>query len=282
MPASRRSLLITDAYRERLVALQARAGRAATAEWAAVVSVDDLDGTHPEWIARASATLATIQTAGVRLSGAYLAAYTRSELARPVNPPALELARYAGVSRTGKPLAEALVTTVITVKQAIGAGTAPDEALERGRTQAARLAVTETVSAARAALGDAMRASDRVVGWRRVTGGGCGACLAAATGAIHADDEALPVHDNCQCTTEPVVAQARDTVQRPSGLEMFRAMPVEAQDAALGPQLARAVRDGSVDFHEMAGTSPMDAIADQLTQRPLADLVARADQAPAA
>jgi hypothetical protein len=61
---------------------------------------------------------------------------------------------------------------------------------------------------ARAALGDGIRTDERIVGWHRVTAGGCGACLAAAT-RTYATHEPLRVHDGCRCGAEPVVATSR-------------------------------------------------------------------------
>ena len=49
----------------------------------------------------------------------------------------------------------------------------------------------------------AIREDPRTLGWRRVTRGGCGACLAAADNTVQIGD--LKVHPHCECTAEPVV-----------------------------------------------------------------------------
>jgi hypothetical protein len=125
------------------------------------------------------------------------------------------------------------------------------------------------VHAARAATSDGIRADERLIGWRRVTSGGCGACLAAATGAIHADRTALPVHDHCRCTTEPVVRDVPDTVTRPTGADMVAGMTTAQQDAALGTETAALLRAGQITLPDLIATSPMVAIADQITQAPI-------------
>jgi hypothetical protein len=276
MAGNERSLQITDAYRDHLLRLRATAGAIAVRDWAATVAVSDLDSTHPEWIARTAATLATIQTASVRLTNAYLTAFLRSELGQPATAgPMLDSARYVGVSRTGKTLAEALVPTVITVKKAIGAGTDPAAAMQQGSAQAERLAVTETMDTARTALGDGIREEPRIVGWHRVTAGGCGACLAAATRTYSAH-EPLRVHDGCRCGAEPVVADVPDRAPRPNGHQIFDRMTPGEQDTALGGPAAELVRTGQVALSDLIATSPMAAIPDQITQAPLEALQAQA------
>jgi hypothetical protein len=270
MPAHERSLQITDAYRRTLIWLAGRAEVITAADWQRLVDIDNLDGTHPAFRAQAAATLATLQATSVRLSGAYLGAFLRSELNdRSIAAPTIDPRRYVGRSRTGKTLEDQLTSTVITVKNAIAAGTAPGDAARHGARQAVRLASTEVVHAARAATSDGIRADERLIGWRRVTSGGCGACLAATTGAIHADRTALPVHDHCRCTTEPVVRDVPDTVTRPTGADMVAGMTTAQQDAALGTETAALLRAGQITLPDLIATSPMVAIADQITQAPI-------------
>jgi hypothetical protein len=204
----------------------------------------------------------------VRLTGAYLTAFLRSELGRPVTGPAIDPGAYVGSSRTGKPLDVAITDTVITVKKAIAAGHPPNDAFDVGRAQAERLAITETMDTARAALSDSIHSDPRIVGWHRVTAGGCGACLAAAT-RTYRDHEPLRVHDNCRCGAEPIVADVPDRFPRPTGHDIFDGMTVAQQNAALGAPTAQLVRSGKVPLHDLIAVSPMEAIPDQITQAPL-------------
>lgn len=271
MPAHARSLRITDTYRLHLKHLRARGVNYAREQWA-TLDPQDLDGSHAAWVQKVALTLTELQRAGARLSLAYLTAYLRSETGKGFVAPPVDLSAHVGKARTGKPLAEALVPSLFTVKGAIGAGAAVDAALKLGLDRAARVTGEETIAPARATLQDGIREDGRIIGWRRVTGGGCGACIAAATGAIQADDELLEVHDHCQCTKEPVVADVPDDTHRPTGPAMFRAMPVHEQDAVLGPEKAGLLRTGAIGFKDLIQHDPMSAIPDGITEAPLSAL----------
>jgi hypothetical protein len=275
MARTERSLQITDAYQAHLVTLAQHARAAATTDWGRIVDVEDLDRTHPAWARSVAATLAVLQAAGTRLTAAYLAAFLTSELGRPVAPAQLDESRYVGASRTGKPLADALVPTVITVKQAIAAGQDRSQAGQQGLHQAVRLAGAETLATPRAALTDLMASDDRITGWRRVTSGGCGACIAAAAHPYSAH-EPMKVHDGCKCTSEPVVRDIPDHAPRPNGHEIFDAMTTPEQDTLLGAEKAQLIRSGQVPLTALIATSPMAALPDAITEAPLEALQALA------
>lgn len=268
MAARARSLRVTDAYRHRQALLREHGQRTARLGWQQV-ELEDLDASHERFVAQTAPALVVLQRTGARLSAGYLAAFLTSELDRAVIPHAPAEADYAGRARDGRPLHEALVPSLYTVKRAIGEGKAPAAALSEGLNRAVRVAGEEAVFAARGTLADAIHADERIIGWRRVTGGGCGACIAAATGAIQADDDVLEVHDHCQCTKEPVIADAPDRATRPSGPELFEAMSAERQDALLGTEKAELLRTGAIDFNDLIQRDPMAAIPDQITERPL-------------
>lgn len=272
MPRSPRALQITDTYRNRLVTLRDRGAAAVAGDWAAI-DMSRLDDSHAAWARRAAATLTTLQAAGVRLTAAYLTAFMRAELERPVALVDIEPSRYAGIDRTGRPLAAALTPTIITVKKAIGTGVAPDDAIRRGLHQATRLAMSEAIAPARAALADTIRSDARIVGWQRVTGGGCGACLAAAS-RTYGDHEPLEVHDGCRCGAEPIIADVPQDTPRPTGPDLFDQLTSTQQDALLGPDKAKLIRDGHVAFSDLIEVNHMAAIPDQITEAPLAALQA--------
>lgn len=269
MPASPRSLRLTDVYRDRLVQLRDRVDQAARQQWGAV-TIADLEAAAARWTRDVATLVETAQRAGVRLTSAYLAAYLASELARPPAVPAVP--DHAGAAEDGRALADALGVAVIGTRVALKAGHDPAVALEHGISRGARLAAGAVMFAPRAALTEAIRADDRIVGWRRVTGGGCGACLAAATGAIHADSEALPVHDNCRCTTEPVVRGVRERAARPTGRDLFAGMSPSDQERLLGPEKAELIRAGEARLDDLIARSPMATVADRITEAPLSAL----------
>lgn len=268
MPGSARSLALTDSYRRRLGGLEHQTRAVVRNGWGDI-RPDDLEGTHRAWTRTAAATVDVGQRAGVRLTAAYLAVYLTSETGRRVAPAQVNERKYAGWTRAGAPLEGALGGSLFTVLAAVKDGRDITEALSLGLVRAERRAGDETVAAARRAMDDQLSGDDRIVGWRRVTSGGCGACIAAATGAIQETDATLPVHSSCKCSKEPVVRDVRETTLRPTGPEMFNQLPAEKQNQLLGEEKARLVRDGQIAFSDLIAVSPMATIDDQITEAPL-------------
>jgi hypothetical protein len=270
MPGSERSLEITDAYRARLAALTHRVGTFAAVTWQQAVNLDDLDGSHASWLATVTVALEQAQRSGVNLTLAYLAAFIASETGRrAVEIPAYNAAGVIGVSDTGQPLAVPLSKTVIDVKVALKDGKSPADALAGGEQRALRLAETAAMHAPRAALQDQIGTHPMLVGWRRVTAGGCGACMAAAAHG-YSKGEPMHVHAHCRCSQEPVVKDVPDRAPRETGPDIFARMTRAEQDQALGPAAAEAVRAGAVAWPDLIGHSPMVMGPPMLTQAPLA------------
>jgi hypothetical protein len=267
MPANERSARITDAYRERLLLLQQRA--VLLGRW--TVNVQDIDGTGKAWADRAVAQLGVIQRTGVTLTAGYIAAFIASELGRrPEQPPVDHSA--VGKAQDGQPLEKSLLAALITVKTALKQNRAAQDALRLGEQRATRLIASTALAAPRAALHSAIETDPQIVGWRRVTFGGCGACLAAADGVIHDVRKPLRVHDHCRCTAEPVLEQVTESFHRPTGRETFDGMSFEQQAALLGEEKAALIRSGTVPFERLIQPQPMAIAPDGITERPLAAL----------
>jgi hypothetical protein len=268
MPASRKSVEISDAYRAALVSMYNRAGLFARMNWARV-DPDNLDGTYPAFAAATVAAAEVLQRSGVALTSAYIAAYVASETGGRVGTPPAADDTGVGLAQHGAPLREAIISPLIGIKGAIKHDTPPEVALRKGYERASRLIQSAVLAAPRQALHAAIKTDERIVGWRRVTGGGCGACLAAATGAIHKDSEVLRVHSHCRCTAEPVVRDVQERVHRPTGFEMFNGLPAAQQDELLGQEKAQLVRSGAVPFERLVATDRMAVGPDQLVEAPL-------------
>jgi len=268
MPRERRSIEITDTYRDRLRVLRARVDRAARAGWARI-TIDNLQADHDQWAAQIGAVVAAAQFAGVRLTSAYLAAYMASELQRPQEPPAVD-AGTVGAAPDGRPVDDLLASSLIGVRVALKDGAPPSVALDRGMARAARAVGESVMHAPREALAAQIRADDRIVGWHRVTSGGCLACVASAT-RPYGDSEPLDVHPGCNCSAEPVIRDVPQTVPRATGADVFDALAPAEQDARYGPA-AELVRSGQVPLRDMVDRSPMATQADQITQAPVSAL----------
>lgn len=272
MPASERSLRITDAYRDRLNALADRLGALVEHYWASV-TLTDLDRSHAEWLSLTVAMLEQAQRAGVHLTAAYLASFVASEQDVRVAPVAGVAGAFEGLAQDGRPLAEALAPTLITVKTALKDGKDPPVALAEGARRAVRLASSAVTAAPRSALMQQIRTHSEIVGWRRVTHGGCGACLAAAAHGYERDHP-MHVHDHCHCTAEPVVKDVPDTAPRATGPEIFHRMTQAEQDRSLGSHAAQLVRQGLVAWPDLIAPVPMVIGADGITQAPIEALTA--------
>lgn len=266
MASQKRSLRLTDAYRVRLAATLARARAFATATWP---TIERLDST--EWPQRVARFLTAAQLEAARSSAGYLTAYLTSELGRPVRGGlANDLRRYAGTSRDGRPLSEALVSPLVAVRGELAAGSDPTKALAIGLTRGLRMVELDLMAAARGSLADLMEHEPRVEGWQRAVRGTCAACLGDIEVEVSVQLPSVPltVHPNCQCVTQPVVSGVRDRFPLAIGAERFRSMTKAEQDRGLGPEAAQRVRDG-LPLRELIAVSPQATADDFITQKPL-------------
>jgi hypothetical protein len=238
----RPSWKITDAYRKRVAALRHSAAAAARQTWAAIDPQQLSSSYNPGMLAL---TLTVLQREGARLSGGYLKAFIDAELGLDTPLPLVD-ARQVGV------------------KTRIKNGADPRDALTVERASVVRIAGLAVDTAARDSLAKAMAASPHVVGWQRATSGACAACLAVANRS-HDLTVDFPVHPNCFCVREPIVDGAPPGGLRPTGREMFDAMPRSQQDDVLGPEIAQAVRDGRLAFEDVAQRVPMATEPDFIT-----------------
>lgn len=274
MPANLEALRATNAYRARLLAIRQQTIRAAALQWRGL-DFADLDASFARWQQATALVTAGAQGAAAGLASAYLTHYLRASLGARAHPaPAIDTAAYAGRSRDGRPLAEALRAPLYTVKIALGQGNAPAAAASIGFARAQRTVAAETMAASRGALSDGIREDDRVVGWRRaVDGGACGACLGSATGAIFPDEDVPEVHDYCRCLAEPVVRGVRERTPRQTGPELWAAMTPAAQDALFagrgGKDKADLIRSGAASLEDLVHRSPMATRRDDITEAPL-------------
>lgn len=247
MPANSRSLELTDAYRRQLLSLRVRTNQVVVRSWQ--LDPAALEQSFAGWHDTATTLTTAAQAQGVLATQAYLASYLGSETGRAQTIDPVDPARYVGLSRDGRPLGELFTPPLYTVKLSLAQGLPFLRASQMGRARAMRSVNFEVLEAARSSLDDSMRTNRRVVGWRRVpAGSACGACLAAATGAIQDTDATLLVHRGCACTKEPVVRDVKERVHRPTGEQQFRSLTEPQQDALFagrgGAEKAQLIRDG--------------------------------------
>lgn len=261
MPASPRSLSVTAAYRARVTEIRRRVQAQAEREWPSIEGLDDT-----AWPARMAAVVAGAQTEAVRAAAGYLTAYLSAETGRRQRAIAIDTRRYAGVSRDGRPLVEALESPLIGVRAALKDGKTANEALRIGLDRARRMVGVDLDHAHRAALTATIDADSRFTGFERVTAGTCGACLAlSGEGGPH-----FEVHPGCSCTPQPVVRGAPNRIPVLAAAALFERMSSQEQDAALGAATAEALRAGDIDFSHLVQKNRLRTGEDDfITQTPL-------------
>jgi hypothetical protein len=250
---------LTEVYRSRVATLRSAVTLAARSSWPTIA---ELDGSS--WEVRTSSTLARAQLQGIRLAAGYLTAYLRSESGR-ARAISFDPGRYTGVSRDGRPLAEALRSPIIGTLGKLKEGSAPSEALAFGLERALRMVAFEVTQTPREALLTAIEADERFSGFQRATKGTCGACLDLSGNG----GPRFEVHPNCECVPEPLVRGVPNLYPVPTGVELFAQKSPAEQDAALGPEAAQKVRAGELSLSELAGHSNQHEQQDFITQRPV-------------
>lgn len=261
MPRSPRSLQLTEAYRSRLLAIGSRVEAQARQAWP---TIENLDAT--DWPERMAASLTQAQTQAVRLTAGYLGAFIRSETGRGTAP-AIDSRKYAGQSRDGRPLVDALVSPLIGTRAALKEGRASSVALNIGLTRGLRTVGFEAVQAGRDALLDTVNEDDRIEGWQRAVAGTCAACMSLS-------GESAPrfeVHPGCQCVPLPTIAGVPQRIALPTGAALFALKTRAEQDASVGAEAAELIRSGQADLKDFVSHSKVETQDDFLTQAPVQD-----------
>jgi hypothetical protein len=269
LPTSRLSHRITDAYRNRLVALSGALERDVERSWP---TIRTLDGAKDAWPEIAARSVARSQSHAVRLTAGYLTAYISSELGRRVPTVRVDSRTYT-TSRDGRPLKDALASPIIGTLGALK-DKGPEDALAYGLNRAKRMAVVDFDHSHRAALRDLMDSDDRISGWQRSVRGTCGACLGdiAVEVSIRLPSIPLNVHPYCKCVTQPVVADVPDRFPVETGVQRFVAMTPDEQDEQFGEEKAQRLREEPALLSSLVAESHIETAEDFITEAPTAAL----------
>lgn len=253
MPPTAASAAVTDAYRDRQLALRDTVTAAVAAQFETVVSFTDLAGSLDEWAAAAVSLIRLGQSETAKLTLGYLPAYVS---AAGLEPPRADLDPddYIGVDARGRPIDEAAAMAAGKVPWHLGKQHGRAAAAAAGFAAAVKLTRSSVQTSARTALAAAMHADQRVVGWHRVVSfNPCGACMALAGGRKN-KGEPLRNHPSCRCTAEPILADVPERYVRPTGQQMY-------------DQLTPSQR---IDVFTGTGGAEKAAIVDRIGVAPLA------------
>lgn len=270
MAATLEARQVTAVYRRRLGELRRLVESATVRAWRGV-DVEDIDGTLPDVLAVVEAVLRTGQAEAVRASTLYMSAFMTAELGEVVEFPPVDVTRYAGFTRDGRPVADVLALSSVSMKTSRGYGFNDAAVSAAGLARTTRAVRTETVDAARTAQRDIMAQDDRVSGFYRATSGEpCGACLGEA-GRRFKSDQVFAIHGACQCTAEPIVAGLADKHRPPTGKDIVDGMSREQAEGLYG-QAADGLLDGSLDPTAMVTHREAYQWGPMLFQTPVAKL----------
>ncbi|MDY0828580.1 hypothetical protein SK224_05505 [Microbacterium sp. BG28] len=149
---------------------------------------------------------------------------------------------FAGWTREGLPVGEALHGAVRVAKQAVSAGMAPEAALLAGRKSLTRVIPSAIADADRGAV----HAGLTSVGYgyvRMLNLPSCKRCIILA-GRWYAWNEGFQRHPLCDCRHIPA-AEDRKGDWRTDPYALFKRMSVAEQDRIFGAESAQAIRDGA-------------------------------------
>jgi hypothetical protein len=272
VPANRRSLAITNAYGQRLKAIERRVLEQSRRSWQ---NTGEFDADYARWFEVMAPAVAAAQAANVTLTSAYLGAFESSERGRVVRPPQIDPAEFVGKTRDGRSFEEGWTSPPIKSKVAMAEGKTIEEAAKIGFEASSNLVRLDTYAAARDAMSKVIRDSGGIIGYRRVSQGEttCGGCLAAESGDVLSDTEDFATHAGCDCVAEPVYGDVDDLFNHPTGAERYSRLSAQEKIEAVGLDAAQLIDDGQIRLAELQGVS-VTALGDNfLTERPLKDVI---------
>lgn len=170
------------------------AGAQALARWRQLGNVDE--AAARAFVAAVVPVVESVQATSVAATRAYLAAAIGETVEVDIG---------AALTARGVPAVEVYRRPVIVARTALAEGLPWAQAMRLAGERVVQLAETDVALAARSAATQTMRASSRVVGYRRVTDGqACPLCSLAATQRYHIE-QLMPIHGRCGCTVAPIV-----------------------------------------------------------------------------
>ena len=271
MPANRQSLAITNAYGQRLKAVEARILAQNRRAWNLT---GNFDAEYAEWFAVMAPAVAAAQALNVRLTSAYLGAFRTSETRRRTPPPNIDPTPYVGRTRDGRTFEEGWTSPVIKTKVAMGEGKTIADASRIGLEASANIIRMDTYAAAREAMASQIRRNEGIIGYRRVSQGEttCGGCLAAEDGEVLSETEDFAAHPGCDCVAEPVYGDVDDLFNHPTGAERFSRLSAQEKIEAVGLDAAQLLSTDDIQLYELAGRFRTATGQDFLVERPVKDL----------
>lgn len=194
---------IVNGYDDAVRGVRARVLEFVRSTWGGLEQFRDAD--IDRWVGRVVPIVTGGQRTVASLTDAYLAAIEQSTLGVPVPPRGVPSHLVTTEAMRGISAAEVYRRPAVTVYTALSKGAPFGQAVAQGLTRALSIAGTDVQLARTHSTRYLLSNNDRVVGYRRVPGGGnvCDLCLTAATQRYHSED-LMPIHGGCSCGVEPI------------------------------------------------------------------------------
>lgn len=187
-------------------------------------------------------------------------------------------AEVAGVNSDDVPLVRLLRASLGNgVFNMLRSGHSASEAVRYAAHAVSRLADAEVAAAADREVAHQGEDDRKVEGWMWVLTGGenCAACLARADGRLRSMDEPFPRHPHCDCIRSIRLTNDPQTLEHPTGEELFNQMSPERQARQFrtaGAEKAEMVRNGTLTLAEMVEVERHSGWRTIVTEKPLADV----------
>lgn len=193
---------LTLRYQQALAQLRDRAAVLVAAQW------DRLGHYDQEDVAPFVDAAVPIVTAAQSRAIAFTDGYTARLLGRP--PLGLATADLIGAAvRNGADPATVYGRSFITVWTALKNGDTWQAAVAAGRARIDSTARMDVALSTRAAARQIGQDDDRIVGYQRVPDGDSCEFCDIVSGQRYTTDDLMPLHNNCGCTVEPILASER-------------------------------------------------------------------------
>lgn len=204
MPSADRAVLhIVNGYDDAVRSVRARVEQFVRGTWGGIEQMRDAD------VDRFVKRVIPVVTGGQRniasLTDAYLAAVERSTFGSPTRPLGVPANLVTTDAMRGVPAVQVYRRPAVTVYTALSKGVPFDTAMQSGLARALEISSTDLQLARTHTMQYIGSKNDRIVGYRRVPGGGnvCELCDEASTQRYHVED-LMPIHPGCSCGVEPI------------------------------------------------------------------------------
>lgn len=275
MPRTAAALQAERAYAAALADIRRRIS-AEVARLTVELDIDDIAAAIAAFAPLAARLIASGQVEAQQAAAGFVADYLEAEGVRARQRSIAT--DVAGSNEEGEPLTRLVGGSLASgILGMLRRGHLTSEALRFAAHAVSRLASAEVAAAADREIEHQATDSRRVEGWLWVLTGGenCAACLSRADGRLRSMDEPFPRHPHCDCIRSIRLSGDPQTLEHPTGEELFAAMTPEQQARQFrtaGEEKAELVRSGQLKLADLVAVERHANWRAIVTERSLAEV----------